>query len=156
MRSDRGSTLVEAALVVPLILVLIFGLVEFGRYITITSTVTNASREASRYAAGTGPGSGSGPRYADCDGMRDAAQQFGVLGKPTDGQIDLQYDDGTGTIIETCNGKSELAAPSVIETGDRIISTVTIPYQPILPLIGIFLGPTNIEVQTIRTINKGP
>ena len=141
-------------MVVPLLLLLLFGMVEFGRYIGMTSTVTNASREAARYAAGTGVGGAGGPRYADCDGMRDAAQQFGVIGKPTDGQITLEYDEGPGTsVFLTCSGSS--VTPSDIETGDRIISTVTAPFQTIVPILDQFLAPTNITVQTIRTINKG-
>lgn len=153
-RRERGATLVETAMVFPILLVLIFGLVEFGRYITLTSTVTNASREATRYAAGTGPGLASVPRYADCDGMRDGAQEFGVIGEPTDGQIVLEYDEGPGTaVFLTCSGAS--VDPAAIESGDRIISTVTVPYQTIVPLIGSFLGPTNVSARTIRTINKG-
>ena len=151
---DRGASLVETALVLPMILLLMFALVEFGRYITVTSTVTNASREAARHATATGPGSGPGPRYADCDGMRDAAQEFGVLGTPEDGQITLQYDNGPGTsVFLTCSGVS--VDPSDITDGDRIIATVAVPFQVITPLINQFLAPTTISVQTIRTINKG-
>ncbi|HUP14707.1 MAG TPA: TadE family protein [Acidimicrobiia bacterium] len=154
MRHERGATLIETALVAPLLFLLIFGLVEFGRYIAMTSTVTNASREATRYASGTGTGSGTEPRYADCDGMRDAAQQFGVIGQPNDGQITLEYDEGPGTaVFLTCSGSS--VAASSIETGDRIVATVSVPYQPVAPLVGQFLGPITITVQTIRTINKG-
>lgn len=154
MRHERGAALIEAALVVPLLLLLLFGLVEFGRYVGMTSTVTNASREATRYASGTGPGSGADPRYADCDGMRAAAQEFGVIGQPNNGQITLEYDEGPGTpVFLICSGSA--VAPSSIESGDRIIATVSVPYQPIAPLVGQFLGPSTITVQTIRTINKG-
>lgn len=152
--SEKGASLVEAAFVVPIVLLLLFGMFEFGRFIVVTSTVTNASREAARYATTTGPGSGSGPRYADCAGMRDAAQEFGVLGEPTDGQITLQYDEGPATsVFLTCAGTS--VDPGLLDTGDRVISTVSVPYQPIVPLISNFLGPTNISRTTTRTIFKG-
>ena len=152
--ADRGASLVEFAMAVPLLVLLTFGMFELGRFITITSTVTNASREAARYGTGTGPGTGSGPRYADCDGMRDAAQEFGVLGAPTDGQVTLTYDEGPETFVFlTCTTGS--VEPSLIDSGDRIISTVAIPFQTNIPLIRDFLGPTTISVQTIRTINKG-
>ena len=154
MRIDRGASLIEFAVVVPLLLLLLFGMFEFGRFVTMTSTVTNASREAARYGTATGPGTGPGPRYADCDGMRDAAQEFGVLGAPADGQITLVYDEGPGTtVFLTCSSGS--VDPSLIDNGDRILSTVSIPFQTIIPLIGDFLGPTTISVQTIRTIHKG-
>ena len=152
--ADRGASLVETAVAIPLVLLLIFGMFELGRFVTITSTVTNASREAARYGTTTGPGTGLGPRYADCDGMRDAAQEFGVLGAPTDGQITLAYDEGPGTSI-FLNCADSSVDPSLIDSGDRIISTVAIPFQTNVPLIRDFLGPTTISVQTIRTVNKG-
>lgn len=153
-QSERGATLVEAAVVLPLLLLLVFGLVEFGRYIALTSTVTNASREAVRYAVATGPGGGGVPQYADCDGIRDAARQFGVLAHPTDAQITLEYDHGPGTaMFETCAGTS--ADPDAFVDGDRIRATVTIPFQTVVPLIDGFLGPTDISIATTRTINKG-
>ena len=140
-----------------MILLLIFGMFEFGRFIVMTSTVTNASREAARYATATGPGSGSAPRYADCDGMRAAAKAFGVLGEPTLAQITLEYDHGpvSPPVLPFLTCASGSINASDISTGDRIISTVTVPYQPIVPVIGSFLGATNISRTTIRTINKG-
>lgn len=154
MGSERGATLIETALVIPVLFFLLFGMVEFGRYVTFTSTVTNASREAARYASATGIGSGTEPRYADCDGMKDAAQQFGVIGGPNDGEILLEYDQGPGTaVFLTCSGSS--VDPASIQTGDRILVTVSVPYQPIAPLIDKFMGPTTVTVETNRTINKG-
>ncbi len=154
MGSERGASMVEAALAVPIILIVLFGLVDFGRYIATTTTVTNASREAARYAAGTGVGSGTVARYADCDGMRDAARQFGVIAEPTDGQITLQFDEGPGTsVFLTCSGSS--VTESDVESGDRIRVTVDVPYQPVTPLIDDILGPQTISATTVRSINKG-
>ena len=156
MTQERGATMMETAMVLPLLLLLLFGAAEFGRYVAVTSTVTNAAREAARYASstGTGTGSGSGPRYADCDGIRDAAKQFGVLGQPSDGQIVLEYDEGPGTSgFLTCSGSS--VNPSDIETGDRIVVTVSVPFETVAPLIDVFIGPTTVSAHTSRTINKG-
>jgi Flp pilus assembly protein TadG len=41
---------VEFALVAPVFLVLIFGMIEFGRAIMVQQTITNASREGARVA----------------------------------------------------------------------------------------------------------
>ena len=152
--SDKGATLVEAAMIIPLLLLLIFGLIELGRFVSVQATVSNASREAARYATTSGPGSGGGPRYADCDGMRDAAKQFGVLVEPTDGQISIQYDEGPSTtIFATCAGSS--IDPSLLETGDRVVVVVTVPYATIVPYMDNFLKSTSVSVQTVRSINKG-
>ena len=47
----RGSVLVEAVLVMPLFLLLLFGIFEFGRILMIKQVITNAAREAARAAA---------------------------------------------------------------------------------------------------------
>ena len=49
-QKNRGQALVEFALIVPLLLFVVYGLIEAGRAIFIYSSVTNASREAARSA----------------------------------------------------------------------------------------------------------
>jgi hypothetical protein len=48
---EAGQTLVEFALVLPILLVMIFGLVDFGRAFYTWLLVTNAAREGARTAA---------------------------------------------------------------------------------------------------------
>ncbi|WP_446666294.1 TadE/TadG family type IV pilus assembly protein [Flexivirga sp. B27] len=53
---DRGASLVEFAIVLPLFLVLIGGIVDFGRALFTEITLTNAAREGARSAMyGTSP-----------------------------------------------------------------------------------------------------
>lgn len=47
--SSRGQTLIEFALVVPLLLILTFGIIEFGVFLYNQQVITNASREAARH-----------------------------------------------------------------------------------------------------------
>ena len=151
---ERGATIVEAAVAVLVIFMLIFGMFEFGRFLIINATVTNASREAARYATTSGDGLGGVPRYADCDGMRAAAKELGVLGTPTDGQITLEYDEGPGDpVFLTCAGST--VTPGEIETGDRIVVTVAVPFNTAIPLFDQLLDNSMISVQTIRTISTG-
>lgn len=49
--SDRGATAVEFALVLPLLLVLVVGLIDFGRMGFVQVSVTSASREGARYSS---------------------------------------------------------------------------------------------------------
>jgi type II secretory pathway pseudopilin PulG len=51
LRTQRGVTIVEFALVAPLIFVFIFGLVDFSRAIQANTTVAEAARQAARQAA---------------------------------------------------------------------------------------------------------
>jgi hypothetical protein len=46
-----GATMAEFALVAPLLFLLVFGLIEFGRIMQINSTVAEAARQAARQAA---------------------------------------------------------------------------------------------------------
>ena len=51
MRSERGAAAVEFALVVPILIVLVFGIAEFGRAFFIQSTISGAAREGVRRIA---------------------------------------------------------------------------------------------------------
>ncbi len=48
LRDRRGSELVEFALIMPLLLLVVFGIVDFGLLIFDKAVVTNAAREAAR------------------------------------------------------------------------------------------------------------
>jgi Flp pilus assembly protein TadG len=48
LRSDRGTSLVEFAIVLPLLFLLVFGLIEFGLLFYNKAVITNASREGAR------------------------------------------------------------------------------------------------------------
>lgn len=48
---DRGAALVEFALLLPLLLLLVFGVIEFGRGYHTKTTLTHAAREGVRVAA---------------------------------------------------------------------------------------------------------
>jgi hypothetical protein len=49
--SRKGVAAVEFALILPLLLVILFGIIEFGAILYNQSVITNASRDAARYAA---------------------------------------------------------------------------------------------------------
>ncbi len=50
-RRSRGQALVEFALIFPLLVMLLFGLIDLGRAVYAFSTVSNAAREGARVAA---------------------------------------------------------------------------------------------------------
>jgi len=55
--SRRGAAVVEFAIVAPLFLLLVFGIIEFGRMVMVQQVITNAAREGARQ--GIVPGSSS-------------------------------------------------------------------------------------------------
>ena len=64
-RATRAQALVEFALVAPVFFLILFGIIDFGRYVYYTQVLNNAAREGARYAIvhgehgipQTGPGS---------------------------------------------------------------------------------------------------
>jgi Flp pilus assembly protein TadG len=50
LRSERGASTVEFALVAPLLFLLLFGIIEFGLILYDQAFITNASSEGARYA----------------------------------------------------------------------------------------------------------
>jgi Flp pilus assembly protein TadG len=46
--SDRGAAAVEFALLLPLLLLIVFGIIDFGRAINAQITITQAAREGAR------------------------------------------------------------------------------------------------------------
>jgi Flp pilus assembly protein TadG len=48
---DRGAAAVEFALLLPLLMLLVFGIVDFGRALNAQVTLTQAAREGARMAA---------------------------------------------------------------------------------------------------------
>ena len=48
---SRGQSLVEFALILPIFLLIIFGLIDMGRFVYLNSTLSQAAREATRVAA---------------------------------------------------------------------------------------------------------
>jgi Flp pilus assembly protein TadG len=50
-RQDRGAAVVEFALLLPVLLFLVFGIIDFGRALNAQITLTQAAREGARMAA---------------------------------------------------------------------------------------------------------
>ena len=51
VKNQRGQTLVELALVLPVIILILFGILEFGRIFHSYIVITNAAREGARLGA---------------------------------------------------------------------------------------------------------
>ena len=50
LRGDRGQSLAELAIVLPILMAVVIGIFEFGRAWNVRQTVTHAAREAARSA----------------------------------------------------------------------------------------------------------
>jgi hypothetical protein len=99
LRSRRGAALVEAAFALPILLILIVGIVEFGRFIHTKVTLDNAVREGARFAS-------TGQRLADPDdpearmargeGIRQQVLAYGSRLGLAPGSVQIDPADGGG------------------------------------------------------------
>ena len=124
-KKRRGATAVEFALVAPVFILLILGMIEFGRMVMVQQLLTNASREGARQA---------------------------VLDGSTVTQIKTVIEDylsDTSVPVDT-NNISVTPDPSTAEFGDPITVSVMVPYSDVswLPT-PTFLGGANMEASTV-------
>ncbi|HSL27985.1 MAG TPA: TadE/TadG family type IV pilus assembly protein, partial [Anaerolineales bacterium] len=149
-QKSRAQAMVEFAIVLPLLLLLVYGLIEAGRLLFMYSTIVTATRQASRYGSATGqggdytaaggPNNSNVPRYQDCYGIRLAAQRVDFLNSFADSNITIEYDSGPGTgIDDTCDGDADTGVTPSDQNESRIAVTIDGNYFPIVPRIVPFL-----------------
>ncbi|HUF38081.1 MAG TPA: TadE/TadG family type IV pilus assembly protein [Anaerolineales bacterium] len=155
IRRQAGQGMTEFALVLPILLLLVLGVIEVGRLMFIYVAVTTTSREAARYGAAVGEENpGDDPFYADCAGIREAASGLGNLVGIQPTQIVIEYDRGltggapTPAPFDDCPVGG--TGPDEIELGDRITVHVSANYQPLVPIVPLPAFPINSV--TSRTI----
>ena len=158
-RKSRAQALVEFAIVLPLLLLLLYGLLEAGRLLFLYANVVTASRQAVRYGSATGVGNGTGnpsePRYQDCDGIRGAASKTAFLGAFD--TIDIYWDNGPtsppqlGTPYCANPAQTDNTFTPSASNSTRITVTVTEAFNPIVPLIVPF-APKFVTATSSRTI----
>lgn len=51
VKKQKGQSLVELAIMLPILLIILLGIVDFGRVFYAYVTITNASREGARYGS---------------------------------------------------------------------------------------------------------
>ncbi len=134
-RKHRGQALVEFALAFTVFLLVLLGIVEFGRLLIAFSSVYAASREAARYGAAVETAN-------DCAGIEDAAVRVGAFGGVQASHVIISYPDDAG-----CTG----CPCSSVGLGDRVKVTVTTPFQ----FIVLKFRTINISSSTSRSIIKG-
>ena len=134
----RGQSMVEFALVVPILMILAFGIVDFGLGIRTYISLTNATREGARYAAvGNPPGS-----YPSECGDGDSATVVARVCSVSEGlnhanlsDVAVEYPDGEGA-------------------GNSVVVSASYTYHYVTPLgdiIHFFSGGTLSETFALST-----
>lgn len=150
---DEGSTLLEFAIILPITLMLMLGIMEGARFVAEKQAITTASREGARYGSTIGETAGV-PHFADCSAIREQAKSstpFELL----DTDIRVVYDSGpASTQIGLCPTTGPFFDPDAIESGDRIVVTVSKSFTSTLPFIGDMFE-MELAATDHRTIVKG-
>jgi Flp pilus assembly protein TadG len=82
-RGERGQALVEAAMITPVVLLIMVGIFEVGRAYQTWQVLTNAAREGAR--AGIVPGANK----TTVEGIVEKYMQDGSLGAYTEADVDV-------------------------------------------------------------------
>ena len=141
----NGQAMTEFGMALPILLTVIFGLLEVGRAVFMYAAVTNASREAVRFATAYGVNESNVLNYQNCAGIRNTAKRVGFLLPIEDDNIKITYDAGPDDsgIIQPLSGTPECASDETVDNtielncGDRVVVTVSLDYHPILPILPI-------------------
>lgn len=103
-RYQRGQSLVEFALLLPLLLIILLGVVDFGRVYFAYVSVTNAARNGAEYA------SASTEKAADLDGIRQAALA------------------DTENLLNTTPTNPDVSAETGLDSQGKTYASVTVSY----------------------------
>ena len=119
LRSNKGQSIVELAILLPVLLMLLFGTIEFGRIYGTYMIISNASREGARVAA--------------VGGSTTQIQNAVIGTAPT-------LNVGSMTIVVSKSGAGN--------RGDTVMVTIGYDIAIIAPLIGVVVdNPMHLESQ---------
>ena len=161
----RGQSLVEFALVLPVFLLLIFGIVDLGRFVYMNSTVSQAAREATRVASVEASWIGSS--RADCnqpagpvcpanlaafraDVLAAANREMAPFGSIA--AVDLYTSCGTSAptpvTTSTCGAAAADRAP-----GNLVAVRTVMNFRPITPIISSIVSSVITSGSATMVIN---
>lgn len=124
--NNLGSIATEFVLVFPIMLLILFAIIEFGRIMAVKNTVTSAAREGARNAILPGA------TYATV-----LAKINGVLseGNLTANTIEV-IDETSGTVVNVL---------TAIDRGDPVTVKVVVHYDMLTGLFGMFPGGMDLQ-----------
>lgn len=135
-RQRRGQALVEFALILPILLLIIFGIVDAGRLIFTMNTVGNAARSAARVAIVNQSTIGTNT----CDTISPTAYATGCA---IASGINLSI--APADVVVTYRDPADAAPCAVMSIGCLAVVQVTGHYTPLTPIIGQIIGSVTVQ-----------
>ena len=134
-RGSRGQGLTEFALILPLLLVVIMGVIDFGRALFIYTSIFNAAREGVRYGA---------VEPLSLEDITSQVRASILMADPAEVEVWVWYDRGPGT--------DPFYDPAAVQIGDRVVVHANHQIGLITPLISAMVNSLPVDVQAARTI----
>ncbi len=162
-RRQKGAELVEMALVLPILLVLLLGIIAFGRAYDIYQTITRAAREGARQAVltvcATCPAGPCGAT-ATTIGYKDCIQSNYVNPSLTAANLNPQTCSGPNVGSCVQNYAEQYVCLSNDGAGNCLVCGVQISYQYqytlMLPFTGLNLTTLNIPTAVQMRLENQP
>ncbi len=144
-RDERGAAAVEFALILPILMALVFGIISFGFMLSFRQAMSQAAAEGARSAAVAPVGTDASTRTADAVGaVNDALGTYGV--SCSGGNL---FHDGADA------GSCTVSSPGDCESGGGTVECVTVhliyDYQDhsLIPGLGLnAFMPEHLEYRT--------
>jgi Flp pilus assembly protein TadG len=121
---ERGSSVVELALALPILVLLVFGSLDLGRAVYIRTSLANAARDAARFGS-------IDPQNTSCI---EAAARRNI------------------SLTSLGAGDVSVTRPSTIDLGQPITVSVQSVYRPLSPLIANVVGATRLTLRAAATM----
>jgi hypothetical protein len=137
LSNERGVAMVEFALVAPLLFLLLFGMIDFGKAFNYWNVEQQMANQGARLAAVNAAGPWSCPDGAAAPTLADYIQCQAVTGELRHGNS-LWLADGAKVCIDAPNG-------TPTEVGDPVQVSVSAEYKW-LPLIADHISTTQTTI----------
>ena len=143
-RSEHGQATIELALTLPLLLLVVLGVFDFGLMFQRFEVVTNAAREGARLAVLTSQYSTAAARQRALDYLASGGITGGVCNAGTAGSLCVTVTPGTTTIAGT--------TPAL--TVNEMVVSVQYDHQHVFvgPIMGLFGSP--LSVTPLKAVSR--
>ena len=148
-KRQAGQSAVEFALILPILLIILIGILEVGHLIFVYVSVFNATREAARYGSATGTNSGV-IQYKDCTGIKNAALRLRFLAKFTASDISIKFDKGPSTTLSPVCESMTTTDWANVSSGSRVVVTINTNFTMYMPFLPF--PPFPITATSARTL----
>jgi len=132
---------VEAAIILMVFFLFLFGVIEVGRFLNVHQVVTDAAREGARFAVAPQPGTNSFPAVDDPDAVVGIVNRF--LGSAGIRQSDVPSGSGASPTTVAITQFGPEAGDVTTYTRVRVETT----YEALVPLLSMFEVPVVGEVR---------